>query len=778
MRISIILALLCTALVCFQVSSACAKRPLPRVIYSFYDKEQSATPRFSLLHRSAEMPLNYLGFHMEYYSLDDPLPKWRDDVAGMMLWLPAGSHFKDSQTYLDWLEDGIKRNKKLMFLGDIGFDGEFITQEHNLKRANDVLKQVGIILKDEWANITYNVDIVFKNPKMVEYERNYFGILPSFNGITASKDATSHLTVRRYTDENIDEYSDLVITHKNGGYVAHDYEFFYTENNEEETKTSQRWLINPFLFFRTILLDEFTPIPDATTITGKRIFYSHIDGDGWNNVSEIKEYAKNKTLSSKVMLEEIIKPYKNIPFTIAPIVNDLRTDCYGLKGSKQVAIDTFAQPNVEAASHTLSHPLLWRYFENYNPIYEVKFLEDYPELPGSATSIYGALNSVFSSRTYLTEPWRAFVEAAQDSDTMNPNPAFRRKDGFFINDYVTPRSYACEPFDMLTEIKGSVDYMQSLAPEGKTVRLLQWSGDTNPPEEALRVVRENGYVNINGGDSRFDPEYPSYSYVAPLGLKVGNERQIYSSNSNENTYTELWNDRFYGFKHLVNTVQNTESPRRVSPFNIYYHLYSAQKRPSLEAVKQNMNYALSQDIIPVFTSTYVDVANGFFSANIIPEGSLQWRITDRGALNTLRIDNATLQAIDWSRSVGVIGQKHYQGSLYVALAPDMREAIIALKPTNSVIFPATASQPYIISSRMMISSFKHANNILNIRAKGIGKQVMQIYWPHKEKVHALIKKSGKILMERDYDVTDNHNIKLILQNGDLSELEISLTPQT
>ncbi len=760
----------------FLAMPTIAQNALPRVIYSFYDKEQSPTPRFSMLHRASEMPLNYLGFHMEYYSLDDPLPEWRDDVAGMMLWLPAGSHFKDGKAYLDWIEKGIRKNKKFIFMGDVGFDGKFITEEDNLKHANDVLKQVGFTLKDEWANITYNADIILKNPKMVEYERNYFGILPSFNGVKATKDATSHLTVRRYTDENIDEYSDLVITHEKGGYVARDYEFFYTENNEEETKTSQRWLINPFYFFRTILLDDYTPIPDATTITGKRIFYSHIDGDGWNNVSEIKEYAQKKTLSSKVMLEEILKPYSNIPFTVAPIVNDLRTDCYGLPESKQIAIDTFALPNVEPASHTFSHPLLWRYFEHYNPLYEVKFLSDYPELPGSTNSLYGAISSALSSRTYLEEPWREFIEATEHSETLNPNPAFRRKGGFFINDYVTPRSYACEPFDMRTEIEGSVEYMQSLAPAEKEVRLLQWSGDTNPPENALRVVRENGYVNINGGDSRFDPEYPSYSYVAPLGLKVGNERQIYSSNSNENTYTELWNDRFYGFKHLVNTVQNTESPRRVSPFNIYYHLYSAQKRPSLEAVKQNLNYALSQDIIPVFTSTYVDIANGYFSANVIPEGNMKWRITNRGELNTFRIDNATLKALDWNRSVGVIGQKHYQGSLYVALAPESEEAVIALEPITELRFPVNAEMPYIISSRMLIKSFQNTKNMLRVSATGIGKQVMQIYWPQQEKVHVVARNSEKLLMERVYNVSDEHDIKLILQNGDLSEVEISIVP--
>jgi polysaccharide biosynthesis protein PelA len=755
-----------------------AEQAMPRILYSFYDKAQNPSPRFSMLHRAGEMPLNYLGFHIEYYEINDPLPQWRDDVAGLILWLPAGSSFPDTIRYLDWIEAGIAKQKKMIFLGDFGFKENFITEENNLKRTNEVLKNIGLTLKDEWANITYNVDIVSKDSNIVEYERTYFGILPSFNGIRATPDATSHLHVKRFTDENVDEYSDLVITHKNGGYAARNYEFFYTEDNEEETKTSQRWLINPFKFFRKIFIDGQLPIPDATTLTGKRIFYSHIDGDGWNNVSEISEYSKTKTLSSEVMLKEILQKYPHIPFTVAPIVNDLRTDCYGLKNSKQIAIDSFALNNVEPASHTYSHPLLWRYFEHYNPLYEVRFLEDYPELPGGTTSIYNALNSAMSAKHYLYEPWKEFINAAGSADIENPNPAFRKKNGYFLNDYVTPRSYACEPFDMKTEINGSLEYMDALAPASKKTRVLQWSGDTNPSESALRAVREAGGVNINGGDSRFDPEYPSYSYVAPIGLKVGNERQIYSSNSNENTYTELWNDRFYGFKHLVNTVENTESPRRVSPFNIYYHLYSAQKRPSLEAVKQNLNFALSQDIIPVFTSDYIDIANGFFATKITPLGAQTWRIEERGKLDTVRFDNATLLAVDFDKSEGVIGQKHFQGSLYVALAPNNPAPIVALKESRAMEFPAAASQPYIISSRMKISHFEHKNDALHLKATGIGTQVMQIYWPFEEKLMVTVKKDGETLKQRSYTVNDNHNIKLILHDGDLSELTISLVPET
>ncbi len=35
----------------------------------------------------------------------------------------------------------------------------------------------------------------------------------------------------------------------------------------------------------------------------------------------------------------------------------------------------------------------------------------------------------------------------------------------------------------------------------------------------------------------------------------------------------------------METVANTETPRRLKPFNIYYHMYSAARPESLDAVQ-------------------------------------------------------------------------------------------------------------------------------------------------------------------------------------------------
>ena len=122
------------------------------------------------------------------------------------------------------------------------------------------------------------------------------------------------------------------------------------------------------------------------------------------------------------------------------------------------------------------------------------------------------------------------------------------------------------------------------------------------------------------------------------GGRVGQERQIYSAASNENTYTDLWTDRFFGYRALVETFERTESPRRLVPINLYYHIYTGEKEPSLKALLDNIEYVRARDVAPIFTSHYAAIAEGFYDTRVEKLGLNVWRIGSRGALQTLRFD--------------------------------------------------------------------------------------------------------------------------------------------
>ena len=185
--------------------------------------------------------------------------------------------------------------------------------------------------------------------------------------------------------------------------------------------------------------------------------------------------------------------------------------------------------------------------------------------------------------------------------------------------------------------------------------------------------------------------------------------QVYASNSNENTYTDLWTDRFFAFKFLTATLKNTESPRRVTAHNIYYHMYSGEKLPSLTAVLENYRYAATQELAPITASAYAAVVDGFHTATITELGPREWRVDHRDGLQTIRFDDLSTPWVDFARSSGVLGQRVHQGSLYVALDPAVSSPVIALTRVPS-------AQPYLVHARWLVSHLQAGNSGFSFRA--------------------------------------------------------------
>lgn len=242
-----------------------------------------------------------------------------------------------------------------------------------------------------------------------------------------------------------------------------------------------------------------------------------------------------------------------------------------------------------------------------------------------------------------------------------------------------------------------------------------------PFEEAIKTSRKGGMYNMNGGDSRFDEEYNSVSWVAPVGKTVGTELQIYSVNSNENTYTDLWTDRYFGFKFLTQTFKNTEEPLRLKPMNLYYHMYSAEKDAALYALLSNIKYIQAQPHIAITSLEYIKTAIGFYSTEIYETEGSCWSVKNRGKLNTIRFDHASLKQVNFITSQGVIGQNYYRGALYVALEPTYTEPLICLDKKESLVDLFETSTPYLISSTWKISNMNFQDDQLTFSANGWGK---------------------------------------------------------
>ncbi|MFQ5728836.1 MAG: hypothetical protein ACE5GN_00555, partial [Waddliaceae bacterium] len=340
--------------------------------------------------------------------------------------------------------------------------------------------------------------------------------------------------------------------------------------------------------------------------------------------------------------------------------------------------------------------------------------------------------------------------------------------------YEIPRAYAIQPFNLVLEVQGSVEEINRLAPKEKPVALYQWSGDCQPFEEAIKMTRDLKLPNINGGDTRFDPEFLSYSWVMPLGRQVGQYQQIYASSSNENTYTNLWRGKYYGFNLLPQTLKNTETPLRIKPLNVYYHMYSGEKLASLNALKQNLEYIRSCKMIPITTSRFTEIVEGFYTTKVIPIKDRMWRFEDRGKLQTIRFDRCTLCSVDFSRSEGVVGEHHFQGSLYVYLDESHPNSIVALKESSTVIEEAQEEVPYLIESRWRVWNLQRESfGSFRFLSQGYGKGEMRWKIPTDGNFEVIWKDSentqGSLIVN-----SQNCELKFVIDQNAINPIEVTI----
>ncbi len=704
---------------------------LSRTILALVDLREEKTIRLTRIHGMAEMPLNHLGLSVVYWNVADglPDPARYPGLRGVITWF-AGEPFADAGAYIAWMGRLIDQGVRCAVLGQPGVRQSAGGKPVPLALTNRFFARFGLRDDDGYSDLTYKSRPVVMDA-LIGYERPVMGVLPGYP-LFRKIDArfTSHLVMRRGDDTATDSH--LVVTGPTGGLVTDGYGRYY-----DPELNRRLWILDPFAFFRASFATDDLPKPDVTTLSGRRLYFSHIDGDGWRNVTEAAPFAKDKLSSADVVRKVAVEPFPDLPVSVAPIVGDVDADWLGTPESLAAARRLFALPQVEPASHTWTHPFQWAFFQDYTPQKEAVFLTD------------------------RGGPKRSLLERMTGRGGLY-DAASAGGEGADLGRYAVPRAYLQRPFDLDQEIGGALAYFTRLAPPGKAATLVQWSGDTSPFESALAAVRRAGGRNMNGGDARFDADYPSITTVPAIGLPVGAERQIYSAGSNENTYTDLWTNRFYGFQNLIHTVRNTDSPIRLKPFNIYYHMYSGQKTASVNALRRNLEAARAAELAPVAASTYTRIAEGFYTTRFEPLGDRRWRVWDRGALNTLRFDRASVTAVDAARSTGVLGQRHHQGSLYVALDPAVPHPVVALMEVERGDTPPAAPRPYLIDGRWAFwgLSVEGEGEGFAVAASGYGDGTMTWRMPRPGRYAASVERDGRILWAAEVETDADQTLSL------------------
>ncbi len=639
------------------LTGASQAEQVKRRVLAIYDSTFEAAPDATLIHAWAEMPLNHLGYIIDYRDAAEALPdpEAAARYSAVLTWFTYD--VTKPAEYLGWARHMANKHIPFIVFGQIGVPAT----PQNLVSANQILSPMGIAHTSNFVEATNGTRIVRSDPSVVGFERQLENILPGYPVIRRLTPAADIALEVEAPARERGVRSALVTAGPGGAFVLG----AFAVNVDPVTGRSQ-WLVDPFAIFQKVLNTSLFPIPDTTTVSGRRLYFSNVDGDGWNDSVEMERYRKPPVLASEVIERELIEPYPDLPVTVGLISSDLDPSYGGGEEAAETARRIFALPHVEAASHSATVPLVWAKFEFQGRAER--------EVPAE-----GAPVSAGGGASWLLEMTKAIgiTKAVSDSEKKRfrvPSDSRRQ-----------PRVYLRDPFSLEAEIGGAARLATELAPAGKSARLFTWTGDAKPFEKAVQATRLAGMRNINGGGARYDSAYPSLSYVTPIARQVGGERQIYSVDAGDGSYSDSSNTGLGGFARLSETLHATEEPRRLKGANLYYHVYSAKKQASLSALKRHLDWARAARLTPVTASDYASIADGFFTTRIEKTGPMRWTVTGRDGLQTLRLDGAGSLSVDVSESRGVVGSTAYQGSLYIALDKSVAEAVVARRSATERI---------------------------------------------------------------------------------------------
>lgn len=335
--------------------------------------------------RFLAMPLNYLGYRVEYADIKKPLPKnmFGNDYAGVVVWYNQDMG-KATSKFVSWLKECIHNGVPVVFMNQFGAPIE--------SALGDLLKLTPVDGSPEQP-----FKIESKDPMMG------FEVLPipdsqDVIGVLAGPKSESLLRLR-----SGDYVVDAAAITPWGGYALAPYAVF----TKDKVVEGGLWSIQPLTFLSRALRLGLVPVPDTTTENGRRLLMAHVDGDGFASRSEFTDTG----YSGEILMEHIWKKHR-IPTTLSVIEGEVGSAGLYPKLSpalEKIAREMFDLPHVEIGSHTFSHPFSWTLSgQSQSPVDDDKSEGIHLNIPGYKFSldreIAGSLHYVNGKLTTEKKP--------------------------------------------------------------------------------------------------------------------------------------------------------------------------------------------------------------------------------------------------------------------------------------------------------------------------------------------------------------------------------------
>lgn len=288
-------------------------------------------------HQVAQMPLNYLGYTVEYARVDEALPPapLNGRYAGIVSWL-SGDEARGTD-FPEWLKTQLEHGMRYVALEGFGFTPD-----------PQLLELLGLEAVAGSGNAP--VQIAHRDP-IVGFEHEPVTPAAAYGGYRVAAGSGGVSILRFATDAEY--FADVAAWTRSGG-------FLFAPNALVEVPRANysRWVVQPIEFLRRALARPEMPVPDVTTENGRRLMLVHIDGDGFPSRAEMP----GTPLAGEALRREVLEKYR-VPTTMSIIQGEVSPR--GLFKQLAPVMEAearkiFALPHVELASHSLSHPFFWK----------------------------------------------------------------------------------------------------------------------------------------------------------------------------------------------------------------------------------------------------------------------------------------------------------------------------------------------------------------------------------------------------------------------------------
>ena len=311
-----------------------------RRILVLYNGADDPALDYASAHRFLEMPINYLGYVVDYADVRSALPTdvGRDRYAGVVSWFGGAipdTRFKDVRS---WMVRQVQQGMPLLMMEAPGVPLDRTLASTLGVRAMETVPAFPLKKAEQAAAMGFETE-----PGLPAHDYTGWLLTPQLQQQSRQLLSFDDAKGRRFVSAAITPW---------GGFVMTPYVLTDVPGTEQS-----RWVVDPFALLKQALRLEDIPVPDVTTENGRRLLLAHVDGDGFPSKAE----APGAPFAGEMLRREILERYR-IPHTVSVIEAEVSPKGLYPQWADQlegIAKRIFAMPHVEIASHSYSHPYLW-----------------------------------------------------------------------------------------------------------------------------------------------------------------------------------------------------------------------------------------------------------------------------------------------------------------------------------------------------------------------------------------------------------------------------------